>query len=70
MEDSVAYTKVEVLRADLVSHIMTAQDGVLVYKVNEDLMDPLVFWLTEEWASSRDLVNHCSSTNYAGIAAR
>ena len=46
------------------------QAGVLVYKVNEDATDPLVFWLTEEWSSLRDLANHCSSTAYAGIAAR
>ena len=43
---------------------------MLVYKVNEDSTDPLVFWLMEEWASSKDLVNHCSSTAHAGIAAR
>merc|ERR550525_2251489 len=48
MEDSVAYTKVEA--------------GVLVYKVNEDVTDPLVFWLTEEWTSCKDLANHCTST--------
>ena len=46
------------------------QAGVLVYKVNEDAMDPLVFWLIEEWSSSSDLANHCSSTTYAGISAR
>merc|ERR1712130_140455 len=56
MEDSVAFTKLEA--------------GVLVYKVNEDAMDPLVFWLTEEWSSVKDLANHCSSTNYAGISER
>ena len=46
------------------------QAGVLVYKVNEDARDPLIFWLTEEWSSSRDLTNHCSSTAYSDIAAR
>ena len=46
------------------------QAGVLVYKVSEDMMDPLVFWLTEEWRSSGDLACHCSSDAYRGIAAR
>merc|ERR1712037_1041217 len=56
MEDSVAFTKVEA--------------GVLVYKGNEDVTDPLIFWLTEEWTSCKDLANHCTSTAYAGISAR
>ena len=46
------------------------QAGVLVYKVSEDLMDPLAFWLLEEWSSSADLANHCSSDAYRAIAAR
>ena len=41
-----------------------------MYKVNEDATDPLVFWLIEEWSSTRDLNNHCSSTGYADISAR
>ena len=38
--------------------------------MNEDATDPLVFWLIEEWSSTRDLNNHCSSTAYADISAR
>ena len=43
---------------------------MLVYKLNEDVADPLVFWLTEEWTSCKDLASHCTSTAYAGISAR
>ena len=46
------------------------QAGVLVYKVSEDMVDPLAFWLTEEWRTSGDLANHCSSDAYRDIAAR
>ena len=51
-------------------YIYDTQAGVLVYKLNEDVADPLVFWLTEEWTSCKDLASHCTSTAYAGISAR
>jgi len=42
----------------------------MVYKLNEDMLDPLVFWLTEEWASVAALRQHCSSPAYKESGAR
>jgi len=36
-------------------------EGVRTYKINEDVLDPLVFWLTEEWesvAALRNILTH------------
>jgi len=46
------------------------EEGVLVYKLNEDVTDSVVFWLTEEWRSVEDLKTHCNSEAYKASGAR
>jgi len=46
------------------------EEGVRTYKLNEDVLDPLVFWLTEEWESVAALRKHCDSQDYKESGAR
>jgi len=40
------------------------EEGVRTYKLNEDVLDPLVFWLTEEWESVAALRKHIDSQHH------
>jgi len=39
-------------------------EGVRTYKISEDVLDPLVFWLTEEWESVAALRKHIDSQHH------
>ena len=40
------------------------EEGVRLYKMHADYNNPLIFWLIEEWATVKDLKNHCASETY------